>query len=1175
MKTFNKILMTVFLLLLPALSYSGVIKELPGNFEGVPPNVLIILDNSGSMLCPAYFTKADGTTIYCNGAPGTNAANHDDGYDTSKTYYGYFDSTKQYSYASNKFTIDPSGDWNGNFLNWVSMRRIDVAKKVLVGGKGLPKARPALDAPNSLVGQAATSWWDYIKKYDRTSGVTNKLFPSCGTSTDCYFGLADGYIYLDDDTGPFSSYTNRYTISLSLTTEWESGVVQQVSGSMRLGLEFFNTGNGGRIDQYMDAPPVSISYINAIENIDPTTGTPLGESLYTAAGYFATDATTGNTGPRYYKSSASSYNTSGANSDPFDYPAQNDVSCAQTFILLITDGDPSGDGSLPDTIGDYDKDGNGKQLDDVALWARTTDLRGDIKDTQNITLYTVFAFGGGSDILKDAAVNGGFTDKDNDKLPDPPHPSSWASYTGPFSKNEWDDNADGLPDNYFAAESGGELKRSLIAAFLSIFAKTNTATSPVIMPGTSAGDGNVIYSSEFLPIGSHQWIGRLKKKPLDKDGYLKGTFPNYSTDWDAGVILGNNCTGKCLPAASRTIFTVDNTLFTTSNGSALMPLLGTADLPLTEKLINFVRGIDVYDEDADNNFTEERWKLADIYNSRPMVAAVPPYYYDDALDNNYMKAFKEFSTVAKRTPTIYAGGNDGMLHAFEDLSGKELWAFIPPMILPDLKNMISTIPRISNTQYYVDSSPIIEDVYIGGKWKTIVITGLRFGGRGYFTLDITDPHNPEFLWAVSTDGTSVTHWNSSGTASDVSTYINYSAYTKLGYSWSEPTTARMRIAGTDKWVGVIGGGYRAIKPDVDFDLPDHAQGVGRQFYVIDLENGAIIGRQDETVITDEASDGIDNSIPANVSVSGSPDNYMQYLYAGDREGQIWKVNVSGSKKYGGSTDTDPVLWSSCKIFDANASYADPTATPAPAYADNNRRYIYAQPELSEDSSGNRWIFWGTGNGRDVKSVYPQLSPSREENEGNIFVAMKESMEGDVASPPLGTACGTTLTTADLADVTNVNVSRSPDDSSHGWYIRLLGIEIDKNGNIINYRGSEKSFTDPTVAYGELYFTTTVSNPDDICADIYSNLYRVDYTTGLQNLVDLYDNPVKKVRIGAGIATAPIVRGDVIQIGITGKSTPEDEATIAKLGGKRQGNLITLPLGKKDGIGVEMVWWKEL
>jgi len=64
----------------------------------VTPNILIILDNSGSMNFMAYGYDANG--YY-----------HPDDFDPNTSYYGYFDPTSQYSYASNEFDRDPGGSW--------------------------------------------------------------------------------------------------------------------------------------------------------------------------------------------------------------------------------------------------------------------------------------------------------------------------------------------------------------------------------------------------------------------------------------------------------------------------------------------------------------------------------------------------------------------------------------------------------------------------------------------------------------------------------------------------------------------------------------------------------------------------------------------------------------------------------------------------------------------------------------------------------------------------------------------------------------------------------------------------------------------------------------------------------------------------------------------------------
>lgn len=135
----------------------------------IKPNVLFMLDNSGSMKNPAY-SRDESYNSDCSSSFGT-------GYDSSKKYFGMFDSAKKYIYdpsipvdssaysgdqapysivdASDNSLIDTTSTgafvedttepsctpavgtncWDGNFLNWLVTRRIDAARKVLIGGK--------------------------------------------------------------------------------------------------------------------------------------------------------------------------------------------------------------------------------------------------------------------------------------------------------------------------------------------------------------------------------------------------------------------------------------------------------------------------------------------------------------------------------------------------------------------------------------------------------------------------------------------------------------------------------------------------------------------------------------------------------------------------------------------------------------------------------------------------------------------------------------------------------------------------------------------------------------------------------------------------------------------------------------------------------------------------------
>lgn len=112
--------------------------------SAVPPNVLIIFDNSGSMNMMAYWEEIEehleGTPWWQEDIVPTTP------YDPTRNYYGYFvsgtsSSRVMYTYSDRKFQRDPSGQWEGNFLNWLTMRRADVARKVLVGGRATVRDR--------------------------------------------------------------------------------------------------------------------------------------------------------------------------------------------------------------------------------------------------------------------------------------------------------------------------------------------------------------------------------------------------------------------------------------------------------------------------------------------------------------------------------------------------------------------------------------------------------------------------------------------------------------------------------------------------------------------------------------------------------------------------------------------------------------------------------------------------------------------------------------------------------------------------------------------------------------------------------------------------------------------------------------------------------------------------
>lgn len=99
-----------------------------------------------------------------------------------------------------------------------------------------------------------------------------------------------------------------------------------------------------------------------------------------------------------------------------------------------------------------------------------------------------------------------------------------------------------------------------------------------------------------------------------------------------------------------------------------------------------------------------------------------------------LKGYSAFATAQKnRTPMLYVGANDGMLHGFSATDGTEKIAYIPQGLLKKLPAL--TEPGYTH-QYYVDGSPFTGDVNTGSDaspaWKTMLAGSLGAGGKGYF-----------------------------------------------------------------------------------------------------------------------------------------------------------------------------------------------------------------------------------------------------------------------------------------------------------------------------------------------------------------------------------------------------------------------------------------------------------
>jgi len=288
----------------------------------------------------------------------------------------------------------------------------------------------------------------------------------------------------------------------------------------------------------------------------------------------------------------------------------------------------------------------------------------------------------------------------------------------------------------------------------------------------------------------------------------------------------------------------------------------------------------------------------------------PPF--SASADATYV-AFRQAN--ASRTTVLLAGANDGMLHAFRESDGQELWAFIPPDLLGNLKDL--TV-RAGVHGFYVDSSPIAADIKIGGAWKTIVVFGERRGGNTYHALDITDTMNPVYLWSF-TDS-------------------------KIKETWSEPAIGKVKMDdGTEKFVAFFGGGYYTAENN----------SAGKAFFVLDLATGQKLWEYYNDGSLDDRK-YMNFSLAANPTVvDTNQDGYIDRVYIGDVGGQLWKFDVSAPATLSGGLVAN---WTGKRLFAADPLQPNPPAVGEyyPAQA------IYAAPSVAFDDYGDLWVYFGTG-----------------------------------------------------------------------------------------------------------------------------------------------------------------------------------------------------------------------
>ncbi|WP_213952712.1 MULTISPECIES: pilus assembly protein [unclassified Variovorax] len=512
-----------------------------------------------------------------------------------------------------------------------------------------------------------------------------------------------------------------------------------------------------------------------------------------------------------------------------------------------------------------------------------------------------------------------------------------------------------LPSKFrfgFSSGTGGGSNVHEIVCFKA--APVNVAASSAginIQQSAQVQVGSQIYLAFYHPVN---WWGQLSAKNLVINTTNNTVSINPTANWDASCVLtGGACasTGVATTAqasAARTILTSNNSIgipFQWTNlgsgtGGQQAVLTAGDTPPNTANRLNYLRG-DRTNELTSSGTGTYRLRdsvLGDIVNSSPTWVGPPqsPFtspWKDLLAPSTTMPegstTYSAFATAnATRTNVVYAGSNDGLLHGFRagaytaggdfDTTalndGRELLAYMPAMALNTIHSNTTAALDFSSPQYghnaFVDATPGTGDLYYGGQWHTWLVGGLGAGGNAggvigdnttvakgaIYALDVTTPTAANFAesnaanlvlgeWSSSTLPCAATDVAAVAASGSTPAVAAVSCQDNLGSTYGTPIIRRMHDG---NWAVIFGNGLNSKNGGAGIFIMTVDQTTGaRTFRYLSAGPGSGPTMSGSTVT---ARNGI--AYVSSADLDG--DHVIDYLYAGDVFGNVWRFDVTSA-----------------------------------------------------------------------------------------------------------------------------------------------------------------------------------------------------------------------------------------------------------------------------------------
>lgn len=420
--------------------------------------------------------------------------------------------------------------------------------------------------------------------------------------------------------------------------------------------------------------------------------------------------------------------------------------------------------------------------------------------------------------------------------------------------------------------------------------------------------------------------------------------------------------------------------------------------------VPYLRGDVTREKRNGGTFRDRSTRLGDIINSTPVITSPIDDFGFRGLGGTLATSYTTFlaSKASGGQYMVYAGANDGMLHAFNggmnatgDVvagGGTEAFAYIPATALGHMGNLLypydatSKVGQNFGHRYYVDGQIAVADSYYGSAWHTTLVGASGAGGRSVFGLDVT--HGTTF-------GASSKLWE----ISDVDSSLPQAVRDNIGFVLGKPVIVPVLENGTATWKAIFGNGFNSASGKAVLFVVDIATGSARMIEAVETATGVPSGSNGlASIVVIDRWGGTNQS-------QRTRDGYSDTVYGTDQKGAVWKFDLRAT---------------------GNLSVPLFTTLPSTDKGVRVRQPITGGITAGTGSNGGVILYFGTGS----------FSFTEDPKDGSLqsLYAVNDLTNGPIT---------TTLTRANLSGST-ANISGNqrtltagtPPANSLGWYIDL-------------------------------------------------------------------------------------------------------------------------------------------